>query len=172
MAIKKTMTAIHALLEANKENTVESIFEEATALCSTKSRAKGDGTGMTSTFIKDATGTTVAVFDYYFKRWMPLVGDEAVEFGAKASAASGYASMSKAGVSHWTKQQREAKKALANILARVESGDLAPSDITDAKEAIEVERKVIVETEAGFATREEVMEYLADNCDMPEAEDS
>lgn len=167
MAIKKTMVAIHELLAANKENTVGSIFDELTVLCSTKGRAS-DGSGSVSTFIKDATGKTVAVFDYYFKRWMPLVGDAMVDFGTKASAASGYASMSKEGTSHWTKQQREAKNALANLLTRIEEGDLALTDIGDAKAEIEANRKVIVETEAGFATVEELTAYLEANCDMPQ----
>lgn len=166
MAIKKTMQEIFSFLEANKSSTIESVFDEITTLCSPKSRAKGEGAGSVSTFIKDTTGETVAVFDYYFKRWMPLVGDEAVEFGKKASAASGYSSMSKEGVSHWTRQQREAKKALADILAQVESGELAPTGIADAKEAIEATRKEIVTTDAGFESRDEVMAYLADHVEL------
>ena len=162
MSIKKSFIPLIEFLAAKAEDasvTVASILEEVTAMASTKGR-KTSGEAAVTTMIKDAEGKVVAIFDYYFKRWMPLVGDEAVDFGIKASSASGFASMCKSGVSHWTKQQRDAKKALANILTQVESGELELSDIAAAKEAIEADRKLIVETDLGFATAEEINDYL------------
>ena len=169
MAVKKSMVGIIEFLNENLNKSVKSIIDEVTALASTKTKA-GTGTAMASTFIKDAADATVAVFDYYFKRWMPLVGDAAVDFGAKASAASGFASMSKEGTSLWTKQQAAAKKATTQILVDVENGDLEVSGISAAKEAIEATRKEIVTTELGFADREGIDAYLAENCDMPDPE--
>lgn len=160
MAIKKSFQPLITFLEANQGKSVKTIMEEVVAMCSTKGRAAGDGVGAVSTFIKSASGETVAVLDYYFKRWMPLVGDGAVKFGKKASAASGYSSMSTEGTSHWTKQQRTAKNAIEGILVSVESGELAASGIAAEKEKIEAARKEVVATDAGFEAREDVVAYL------------
>jgi len=162
--IKKSFAPIIAILATAAEagKTVADILEEVTTLASTKGRATS-GAGSVSTFIKDAEGATVAVLDYYFKRWMPIVGDEAVEFGAKASAASGLNSMSKAGTGLWTKQQKLAKDAMSNILVQVEAGDMEVSEIGAAKESIEAERKFVADTTDGFETRDEVVAYLEES---------
>lgn len=149
-----------ALLAENTTATVGDLMDDIMPLVTTSRKSKGTGAPRELTFIKNSSGETVAIRDYYFKRWMPLVGDEAVAFGKKANTASGYNSMSVEGLSHWTKQEREASKALANILVDVEAGKLAPSDIAERKEEIEAERKRIEPTTAGFETKEEVIEYL------------
>ena len=128
-------------------------------MCSAKT-SRGGGA---SSFIKAADGAVVAILDYYFKRWMPLVGDDAVEFGAKKNTATGYNTMSKEGVSHWTKQQRVAKQANAELLTRVASGEIKPDQIADEQARIEAARTTPAETELGFATKEEVVAYLQDN---------
>lgn len=160
MAIKKAYQDIVSLLEANADKKVSSILEQVVALAS----AKGGGGGA-GAFIKDAKGTTVAIFDYYFKRWMPLVGTKAVEFGAKANTATGLNSMCKEGVSHWTKAQRVAKQANADLLTRVASGEIQPSDIAAEQAKIEATRQEIIETEMGFHTddKEKLLKYLAKN---------
>lgn len=159
MTIKKAYQPIMDLLNANPDKKVSKILEAAIALCSAKtSRASG-----VSSFIADASGATVAIFDYYFKRWMPLVGENAVEFGAKKNTTTGFNPMSKEGVSNWTKQQRVAKTAQTELLTRVAAGEVAPTDIGDVQATIEAERKAIAETESGFATKEEVIAYLNEN---------
>lgn len=168
MAIKKTFIPLVEYLQRNLKAKVSDVIEEVVALASTKTRAAG--TGASTTLIKDAEGNVVAILDYYFKRWMPLVGDAAVEFGKKVSSASGYSSMSKAGTSLWTKQQQEAKKAITNILVEVEEGALEISAIAERKAEIEATRKEIAETDLGFATQEECVAYLSEICDMPEVE--
>lgn len=172
MAIKKSFVPIMEHLNENLNKKVSDVIEAITAMASTKTGGKKGGTSGASTFLKDVAGNTVAIFDYYFKRWMPLVGEQAVEFGAKASAASGYSSMSKEGTSLWTKQQAEAKKAMSQILVDVESGNLEIAEIAAKKEEIEATRKKIAETNLGFATLEEVKEYLAEYCELPEEADS
>ena len=154
--VKKAYTEIVSLLEANKGKKVSEVLEQVIELASAKSGGGGAGT----TFIKDATGKTVAILDYYFKRWMPLVGDKTVEFGAKQKTSTGFNSMSKLGVSEWTKQQRVAKQANADLLTKVAKGEVKPSDIAKEQEAIEKARASIVPTDVGFATKEEVEAYL------------
>lgn len=155
MTVKKAYQDIVALLDANRNVKVEKIIDQVIALASAKA-----GGGGASTFIKDAAGNTVAILDYYFKRWMPLVGSKAVEFGAKQKTATGFNSMSKEGVSHWTKQQREAKNANSDLLKRVAAGEVSPADIPAEQEKIEAQRKMIAPTELGFDTVDALVEYL------------
>ena len=122
--IKKAYKEIVDLLENNRDTKVKHIIDQVIALASAKS-SRSEG----SSYIKDAEGTPVAIFDYYFKRHMPLVGDKAVEFGAKAKTATGFNTMCKEGVSHWTKQQKEAKNANTALLSKVASGEIAPDAI-------------------------------------------
>lgn len=158
MSVKKAYTEIVALLEANKDKKVSSVLEQVIELASAKgNRAAGN------TFMKDVKGNTVAIFDYYFKRWMPLVGDKAVEFGTKANTATGFNSMCKEGVSNWTKQQRVAKQAGADLLKRVAAGEVKPADIPAEQEKIEAERQAIVATELGFEDQAKLMKYLHKN---------
>lgn len=158
MAIKKVFTDIIALLEENADKKVKSILPQIMELASAKTnRAEG------STFLKDASGNVVAIFDYYFKRWMPLVGEKKVDFGQKVKTATGFNSMSKEGVSNWTKQQRVAKAEGMSLLDKVAKGEIQPQDIAKHQEAIETARNAIVPTELGFATVEELNEYLTAN---------
>lgn len=157
--IKKAFEPIIEYLRANQDAVVADILGGAEALAAAKT---GGGSGGATTFLKDTEGNTVAILDYYFKRWMPLIGDEAVEFGAKKGSASGYSTMSKLGTSLWTKQQREAKAAMQKILEDVESGELAVEDIADRKAEIEAARAHVEPTDLGFETKDEVIAYLAD----------
>lgn len=159
MAIKKAYAEIVSVLEANKGKKVSEVLDQVIALASAKTDRASGGTS----FLKDSKGQVVAVLDYYFKRWMPLVGDKAVDFGAKKNTATGVNSMCKAGVSEWTKQQRVAKQAGADLLKKVASGEIKPSDIAKEQEAIEAARKAIVPTELGFATRDDLVKYLKAN---------
>lgn len=159
MTIKKAYVEIINLLEANENAKVKSILDQVRELASAKVGAREGG----STFIRSVEGNVVAVLDYYFKRWMPLVGEKAVEFGAKKSTSTGLNTMSKAGVSEWTKQQRVAKAAEADLLAKVAAGEIQPADIQAEQAKIEEARKAIAETDLGFAERDEVLAYLAEN---------
>lgn len=155
MAIKKMYIELIELLEANSDKKVKSVLPDILALASAK-QARNVG----STYIKNSEGEPVAISCYYFKRWMPLVGDLAVEFGAKKSTATGYNTMCKTGVSHWTKQNNMAKKAHDTLLDRLEAGDLTVDQIPAEKVRIEDERRQVAETDLGFAERDEVVAYL------------
>lgn len=161
--VKKAFQPLVDFLEANKDVKVKTILEQVIELTQAKT-SRSDG----NTFLKDAAGNTVAILDYYFKTWCPLVGSKAVEFGAKQKTSTGFNTMSKAGVSAWTKQQREAKQAGADLLKKVASGEVSPKDITAHQASIEESRKAIhfpvneagEVQEVGFATMEDLMKYL------------
>ena len=161
--IKKAFKPLVDYLEAHQNHKVSSVMDKVMEFATKSTRAAG-GAGAMSTLIKNTAGEVVAIHDYYFKRWMPLVGEAAVEFGKKASSSSGYSSMCKEGVAQWTKQQREAKEAVANLLVQVEQGEVAPEDISDAKEKIEADRKRVESTELGFANKDACIAYLTEEC--------
>lgn len=157
MAIKKQYKDIVAILEANKDKKVSSVLEQILAIASAST------TRAESTYLKDVNNQVVAIFDYYFKRWMPLVGNLAVDFGKKENTQTGLNTMCKVGVSLWTKQQSQAKKDGQALLSRVANGEVKPEDITVEQAKIEDARKVIAPTELGFATQEELEVYLTNN---------
>lgn len=157
-AIKKAYQPIVDLLNANQGKKVSEILAQVTELASAKTaRAVGYAS------LKDAEGKTVAILDYYFKRWMPLVGDKKVDVGAKQGTATGYNTMSKAGVSEWTKQNRIAKQAREQLLKDVGAGTVKHTDLNAKLAEIDAASKVIVPTELGFATEAEVRKYLEAN---------
>ena len=158
MTIKKAYVDLVAFLEDNKAKKVSTILEELKAMCESKNGSMSD-TG--TTFLKDEHGEVIAIFCYYFKRWMPLCD---VEFGAKKNTASGYNTMCKSGVSLWTKQQRVAKKAKEELLDDLSDGTIEVSELPELQKSIEHCRKRIVacEEEVSFETSNEVLKYLAD----------
>ncbi len=140
-------------LRAHKSERVEDILEKVIDLASSNSN------GLGKAYIKDSDGP-IAVKCGYFKRWMPLVGTRAVEFGIKKSSLSGLNSICKEGSSHWTKQNSTAKNSMNDLLSNVENGSLAAENISAEREKIETARLKIEPTESGFETKEEVIEYL------------
>ena len=160
--VKKAFQPIVDLMEGaiaeNPKASIKSILDQVIELTKSNGGAGREG----SATIKDKAGNVVAIHDYYFKRYMPLIGHKAVVFGRKEKSSTGFNTMCKEGVSHWTKQQREAKNAETALLKQVASGEIAPSDIPAKQAEIEEARKAIVPTDLGFATREEVIAYLVD----------
>lgn len=155
-AFQPIVDLIEAAIANDPKVRAKDLINEVIALTAAKI-----ATGVGSTIMKDASGAVVAIRCYYFKRWMPLVGDKAVEFGKKANTATGLNTMCKEGSSHWTKQQREADAANKELISKVISKEITPDDIPALQAKIEEDRKVIVPTELGFATEEEAREYLA-----------
>lgn len=152
--VKKAYQEIVSFLESNPDKKVKDVLAKVVELASAKVASAA------SAHIKDAEGNTVAILDYYFKRWMPLVGDKAVDFGAKAGTPTGFNSMSKAGTSAWTKQQRAAKTANEQLLKDVAAGTVKPADLTAKLAEIEATRKSIEKTDLGFETEDQVRQYL------------
>lgn len=159
MAVKKQFQDLVNLLEASADKKVKSIMDEVLALVETKSRG-----GSANTAHRDEDGNLVAIFDYYFKQWMPI---SHIEFGAKASSNTGFNSMCKEGVSNWTRQQNAAKKAEGKLLDDAIAGDVAPDQMGEIKAQIEVDRIAIIShsTGIGFNSIEELEAFDTDELD-------
>lgn len=155
--VKKAFQPIVDILNANAGKKVSEVLPQILELASAKVASGG------SVAIRDKDNKVVAILDYYFKRWMPLVGDKAVDFGEKKGTPTGYNSMSKAGTSAWTKQQRAAKAANDQLLKDVAAGAVKPADLTAKLAEIEAQRKSIEKTDLGFADEAEVRKYLEKN---------
>ena len=155
MAIKKVYEGLHAFLVANENKKVSTVMGELTELMS----AKGAG-GAASSIHRNAAGEIVAIFDYYFKKWLPV---KFVEYGMKANSASGLNTMCKLGTSLWTKQQREFKKGKELLLEQVAAGEIQPTDIQ-----VELEK---LETARGYVAAYPVPELAFDSVEDLEAAD-
>jgi hypothetical protein len=162
MTVKKSFVTLVTFLEANKDRVINEVLAEVIGLASGKKSA-GATKKASNIAIRDEHGNVIAINCYFFKKFMPLYGPKAVEFGKKASTNTGYNTMCKEGVSLWTKAQDVAKKAGEELLNKVVSGEIKPADIVTAREAIEVERKAIPATELGFDTVEQLNKYYAKN---------
>lgn len=154
MAIKKVYQEIIGFLEENTKAKVADVIETVVAMAS----AKVGGGGKATAFHKNAEGVVVAIKCFYHKLWLsPLV----VEFGNKASSATGLSSMSKVGVSNWSRQQREYKKGKEDLLTQLAAGEVDQSDLQGALDALEVAKNVITPIEDGYGF-ETLEECLAD----------
>lgn len=156
--IKKAYVTIIELLQANLGVSVEEILPQVIELASART---GAGGGKASTFHRDEAGTVVAVKCYYLNKWLHL-GAEDVEFGQKASSASGLNSMCKFGMSQWTKQNNAAKKAREELLAKIASGEVAQGEIQDHLARIDQEREAILPLPGDYQGFETLEECLSD----------
>ena len=155
MSIKKAYTEIVDLLEKNKAKKVSDIFEQVVAIASAKvTREIG------STYLKDDKDQIVAIRCWNFKRWMPLVGDKAVEFGKKRNTATGLNTMCKEGVRDWTKRQSIKRKAKDQLMQDIKAGKVKIDQIDTLEKKIEEEATKVTKTTTGFETKEQVIAYL------------
>ena len=159
--VKKAFEGVVSFLEQHTDSQVSEILDEVISMCAPKARVGGGGSARNH--IADVNGNPVAILDYFFKRWMPLVGNDAVEFGKKAGSPTGLNNLCKQASSEWSKRQRDAKQANESLLQRVIDGELSPEDIPSAQADIEAARTEVPDTDLGFATEEEVRSYLTDN---------
>jgi uncharacterized membrane protein YraQ (UPF0718 family) len=162
--VKKVFAPIMAVLAANMGEKVKKIYPEIEALVNAKS-----GGGGQAAFHKNEAGELVALHCSYHKKWFK---PSEVEFGAKASSASGFNTMCKDGMSKWTKQLSAFKKAKEKLLEDVGAGLVAASDIASITAQLEEEREVIVpleikneagevvDTIPGYDTLEELLATL------------
>ena len=166
--VKKAFQPIADLLEANKDKKVSEILGSFLELAKAQvNRTTGE------IALYDNKGKVVGLYDYFLKRWMPLVGPKAVEFGPKAGTSTGYQGMSKLGLSAYTSQQRIAKNAELALLPDVIAGNVKPEEIPAKQAEIEAARtatptqvtdtetkEVIEVSKLGFATQDELKSYL------------
>lgn len=154
--VKKAYQEIVSFLQANAEAQVSDVLDTVVEMAAAKT---GGGGGKATSFHRGEDGKVLAVHCFYHKTWIsPLV----VEFGAKASSASGLNSMCKEGVSKWTKQQRVYKQAKEQLLELVASGEVDAAEIGTRLAALEEERNVIIPLEGEYQGFEELDDCLAD----------
>ena len=137
MSIKKAFTAVNEFLVANKDKRIKDVMPKLIEMMSAATTAGR----IADTVRKNDKGEVTHIFCYYHKKWEDV---KVVEYGKKASTASGLSNMCKEGTSAWTKQQSVAKTAKTQLLADVESGKVKPTDITATMTAIEATRVKVV----------------------------
>ena len=147
MSINTKFTTIIALLQANQDKKVSEIFSEALKLAESSKKTK------VSLQIK--AGKTVAIFCYYHKQW-ELLAD--VPYGNKASSTTGYNTMCKCGVRHWTAQNNARKNVASKVLDELTAGTITVEQMTDRKAELLAELSTINTSDKppGYATLEEV----------------
>ena len=151
--IKKAYTDIVELLQANPDASVSAILPQVLELASAKS---GGGGSRATTFHKNDEGVVIAIKCYYFGKWMSPLD---MEFGKKASSATGFNSMCKEGVSHWTKQQRAYKQSQSTLLKDVADGTVAAEDLAAVMVELEEARDKVepMSIDCGHDTLEELL---------------
>ena len=151
MSIKKDYVELVDFLKFNKDKKVSTLLDQIELMCSAKVK--------NSTSMYTEEGKLIAIYCYYHKQW-ELV-DEVV-YGKKSTSKTGLNTMCKIGTSKWTKQQKQAKEAEANILQGIVSGKIKPEEIVNYQADIEEVRVSIDTTDMprGFKTEEEVLEAI------------
>jgi len=151
--IKKAFQPIMSLLATTiGEVLTQEVYDEAVALTCAKT---GNGGSQATSFHKDDEGNVVAIRCSYFQEWFNPAD---VEFGLKASSASGFNPMCKAAVSAWTKQQADFKRAKESLLEEVAAGNVAATDITAHIEELEEARTSTAAHDfTGYASLEDIL---------------
>jgi len=141
--VKKVYIPLIELLEANKNKSIKTLMPEILALTQSKTQAK--------TYRVNENGEVTHVFCYYHKLWEDV---SIAEYGAKAKTASGLNTMCKEGLSNWSKQQRDYKKAKSQILDQVVAGTLSADKVEDTLHDLEQAKDQIVLREDGHGEAE------------------
>jgi hypothetical protein len=129
--IKKMFVEVHEILSSNQDKKVSEVLDQLMPLFESKQRDKNHRTNENG---------ELEIFCYYHKQWE---NTEEVEYGKKANTATGLNSMCKIGTNQWTKQQREFKKAKADLLELVADGSVSAEEIPARIEELEAEKDKI-----------------------------
>ena len=153
--MRETLKSIVDLLLSNQNIKIESIISYIVVILG-EDEGESENESVT---IWNADGELVAIKDYYFKRWMPLVGPKAVEFD-KEKSVIGFNVMCDFGYKLWNKQQREIKKQLYFLIDKLELKEIEIKNIANYLTIIKEYRNFIPPTELGFESKDEVLQYL------------
>ncbi len=129
--IKKGFIGVYDILIDNKDKKVKDIMNLILPIMTSQQRDKNH--------FEDEHG--LWVFCYYHKEW-ELVSQ--VEYGSKVNTSTGLNSMCKVGTNQWTRQQREFKKAKADLLNEVADGNIQVEDLQEKIEEFENQKDRIV----------------------------
>ena len=135
VTVKKAFVELYEILQANSNKKVSTVLPQLLEVMTSKG-----GGGVGKTFKKDEDGNVTHMFCYYHKEWEDVTEHE---YGKKANTATGLNTMCKDGVSKWTKQQREAKKAKEQLLEAVANGEVPADELNDRLSEIEEMRSQI-----------------------------
>ena len=155
--IRKPYKEVYEKLLDNKNEKVSKVLPEIEILIKSRQVAQ------IRMHIRDGNKKVVAVHDSYFKRWMPLVGPDAVQFGKRNLSNTGLTPMCLDATREYSRKLAKAKTAATDLLGAVRKGDCLPEDIPDRQSQIEWEKNQRSTTDKGFKTKEEVIEYLKVN---------
>ncbi len=128
--IKKGYLPIYNILIENEDKNVSEIMDLLIPIMVSQQRDKNH--------FDDEHG--LWIFCYYHKEW-ELTAQ--VEYGKKTNTATGLNSMCKVGTNQWTKQQRDFKKAKADLLDEVGSGSLEVINLQSRIEELEDDKNLI-----------------------------
>ena len=146
-----SINIIITLLQGNLDKQVSEVLPEVLKLASTTKQAK--------TSLQDEQGKTVAIFCYYHKQWEILAD---VPYGNKASSTTGYNTMCKCGVRHWTRQNN-ARKNIANlVLDELTNGSITVGQMAGRKAELLAELSQInpADKPVGYANLEDLTAEL------------
>lgn len=150
--IKKQFAEVYEFLTQNQDKKVKDILPMLTQFMSSKNQER--------TYLADDEDNVIVIYCYYHKKW-ELVNF--IEYGKKASTATGLNTMCKEGVRQWTKQQSEAKKQKEILLAKIAAGQINTEKLNEALQQIEAERNKIEPLpkeldKYNFETKDEALE--------------
>jgi len=155
MQVKKVFEGLITLLQENEDKKVKTILPQILELARAKRRSN-EG----ETYIKNADGAVVAILCSYYSKWMPTVGDKAVEFGKRVGTATGLNSMCKDGLNLYAEQKRIAVEATNKLMQDLRSKAVSQDNMDSILSGIEIKKELREPTDKGFADRSELETYL------------
>ena len=151
--IKKINLNIYKYLENNKNKKIAEVFSEIVEILQ-KNKPLSD-----EIFLRDLQKNIVGIRCAYFLRYMPLIGPAAVHFNKKKTA-SGYNPMCETGAKLYYAGLHAYKKSMQNLADKVLSGEFSLEEGQKLKKQLEIKKNERQTTDLGFATREELVQYL------------
>lgn len=133
MSIKKVYEELYSVLSENTDKKVKDLMPILMELMESKTRDK-------NSYIDTDTGHLM-VYCYYHKEWEDTT---VIPYGSKKNTLTGLNSMCKVGVNAWTKQQRDFKKAKAELIDKVVDGEIEATDLNEEIAKLEADRDAIV----------------------------
>lgn len=152
--VKKVFAPVFEILNENQNVKVKDLMPQLEPLMTMKTARIAGASALMS------GDKVVGMRCLYYKRWMPVVGEHAVEFGIKKGTTTGLNSMSKEGLKLWSRQQSKARQELDGLLDKLSNGELQLENLADEKARIEAERTSNEATDLGYETKEELIAAL------------
>lgn len=165
--IKQSHVDIHTFLVANPGAKIGDVMDKLTGFCvSRRGQGGSSGSAVRAMTNDGSEGETLAVRTAISGRWLPVVGSQAVNIAPKKASSTGYSAYSQEGTKFYNARKKvvdDAKAKNEALSARRLNDEISVDeykssliDLTNLK-AEGYEGAALTE---GFATREEVIDYL------------